>query len=198
MKLLETSLPAMWSKGLAEEKAYDIAPEFITRMTETLFRGVAGVLAANREPNRPVAFIIDRLDGKVVACAVLQLFENEDKKNPGNWNLFFSFDEADIPKDAKRIYLKDPLCQSFFVAPAANKCNMEFKSEAALVILMTYVLEQIYKWLDENAKADEEVSIEQEGVFQARVGVENGQKVFSIEPAGEIKMLIKNDTSIEK
>lgn len=198
MKILETSLPAMWSKGLAEEKGYDLAPEFITRITTTLFHGVAGVLAANRKTDKPVAFIIDRLDGKMVACAVLQLFENEDKKNPGNWNMFWSFDEADIPKDAVKLYLKDPLTQPFFIVPAANKCNIEFKTEAALVILMTYVLEQIYKWLDENAKADEEVSIEQEGVFQARVGVENGQKVFSIEPAGEIKMLIKNDTSIEK
>lgn len=198
MKLLETSLPAMWSKGLAEEKAFDLAPEFMSYMTKTLFIGVSGVLSANRNTKEPVAFVIDRLDGKIVAAAVLQLFENEDKKNPGNWNLFWTFDEADIPENAKRFSLKDPLTHSFFISPAANVCNIEFKTEAALVILMTYTVEQIYKWLDENAKADEEVTVEQDGVFQARVGVENGQKVFSIEPAGEIKMLIKNDTSIEK
>jgi hypothetical protein len=56
----------------------------------------------------------------------------------------------------------------------------------------------MYKWLDENAKMDEEVTIEQDGVFQARVGIEAGQKVFSLEPAGEIKMLIKDDASVEK
>ena len=48
------------------------------------------------------------------------------------------------------------------------------------------------------ASETEEVSIEQDGVFQARVAIEGGEKVFAIEPAGEIKMLIKDDTSIEK
>ena len=64
--------------------------------------------------------------------------------------------------------------------------------------MLTYLLQQIYKWLDENAKEGEEVIVEQDGIFQARVAVENGEKVFAIEPAGEVKMLIKDDAAIEK
>ena len=51
---------------------------------------------------------------------------------------------------------------------------------------------------NENASEKEEVGVELDGVFQARVAVEDGKKVFAIEPAGEIKVLIKDDASIEK
>ena len=63
---------------------------------------------------------------------------------------------------------------------------------------MSYALVQLHKWLDENAKEDMVESIELDGVFTARVGVEDGVKVFSIEPHGEIKNLIKDDAAIEK
>ena len=47
------------------------------------------------------------------------------------------------------------------------------------------------KWLDNNAVDGEEVGVEMDGVFQASVAVENGEKVFSIVPDGEIKKIIK-------
>ena len=61
-----------------------------------------------------------------------------------------------------------------------------------------YVLKTIRKWLDENAVDKEERGVELDGVFEARVAVEEGgEKVMSIEPAGEIKKLIKDDSAIE-
>ena len=56
---------------------------------------------------------------------------------------------------------------------------------------------QLRKWLDENTKSSEEALIELDGVFQARGAIEGGEKVFAIEPAGEIKILIKDDAAIE-
>jgi hypothetical protein len=197
MKLSETSMPQNYSKGLLEDKNYDIAPDHTGKFGYILFHGVASLLAANKDKNKPVAFILDRVDGKVTAVAVVQYFDN-DKNNPGNWNLVWSFDENDVPADAKKIFLKDPNSHPFFVSVAANRYNMEFKTAPALIDLLTYFMEILYKWLDENAKADEEVTIEQDGVFQARVGVENGEKVFAVEPAGEVKMIIKDDAAIEK
>ena len=198
MKLQETSMPQNYSRGLLEDKQYDIAPDHTGKFGYILFNSVASILAANKDKNKPVAFVIDRADGKVTGVAIAQFFENNDKNNPGNWNLVWSFDENDIPADAKKIFLKDPNTHPFFVTTAANRYNMEFKASAAIVNLFSYFMEILYKWLDENAKADEEVLIEQDGVFQARVSVENGEKVFSVEPAGEIKMIIKDDSAIEK
>jgi hypothetical protein len=198
MKLSETSMPQNYSRGLLEDKLYDIAPDHTGKFGYILFHGVASILAANKDKDRPVAFIVNRIDEKFVAAAIVQYFDNDDKNNPGNWNLVWTFDENDIPEHAKRIFLKDPNSHPFFITVAANRYNMEFKQEAAIINLLSYFMEILYKWLDENAKPDEEVLIEQDGVFQARVGIENGEKVFSVEPMGEVKMLIKDDAAIEK
>ena len=74
---------------------------------------------------------------------------------------------------------------------------MAFKDTAAVVEVTRFFLEQVKKWLEENASETEEVGVEQEGVFQATVSVENGEKAFSLVPEGEIKKLIKDDASIE-
>lgn len=198
MKLSESSMPQNYSRGLLEDKQYDIAPDHTGKFGYILFHGVASILAANKDKTKPVAFVVDRIDGKVVAVAIVQYFENNDKNNPGSWNLVWSFDEADIPANAKKIFLKDPNSHPYFVSVAATRYNIEFKNEPAIINLLTYFMEILYKWLDENAKADEEVLLEQDGVFQARVAIENGEKVFSVEPMGEVKMLIKDDAAIEK
>ena len=75
---------------------------------------------------------------------------------------------------------------------------MRFEDVAALIDCLACALIQLKKWLDENAKEGVETSIELDGFFQARVTVENGEKVFALEPAGEIKNLIKDDAAIEK
>ena len=63
---------------------------------------------------------------------------------------------------------------------------------------LVFMFEQLKKWLDENAAENEIVTIELDGVFQARVSVEGGEKVFAFEADGEIKNLIKDDAAIEK
>ena len=64
-------------------------------------------------------------------------------------------------------------------------------------IVPSYLLVQIKNWLDNNAVEGEEVGVYADGIFQASVVVENGEKIFSIVPDGEIKKLIKDDAAIE-
>lgn len=198
MKLFDTTLPQNFSKGLFEEKNYDLAPEHTDKITYTVFTATADLLNNVKSKERPASFVFDRIDGSVIAAAIVQYFPNEDESKPGNWSLVWTFDEADIPENALRISLKDTQTHSYYRAIAGDKWGMKFKDPACLTTLLTYALEQIYKWLDENAAEGKEVSVEQEAVFQARVAVENGEKVFALEPAGEIKMLIKDDAAIEK
>jgi hypothetical protein len=196
MKLFETSLPQNYSKGLYEEKNYDLAPEH--KILYTVFTGVSELLNAFKNKEKPISFVFDRLDGSVIAAAICQYFPNEDDSKPGNWSLVWTFDESDIPENADRYSIVDERSHPFFRGIAGEKWGLKFKDISCLVTLTSYALEQIYKWLDENADSNNEVSVELESVFQARVAVEDGQKVFALEPAGEIKMLIKDDASIEK
>lgn len=198
MKLLETNLPGNYSKGLFEEKCLDLAPEHMDKIMDTLFTGVANLLNHSKSMTQPVAFTFSNIDKSFIAGALVQFFPNEDKNNPGNWSLVWTFDEADIPESALKIDFSDPQTHSYFIAVAGEKYGMQFKSDAMLVDCIVFAISQTKKWLDENAKDGSEVVVEQDGIFQARVAVENGEKVFALEPAAEIKVLIKSDAMIEK
>lgn len=198
MKLYDTNLPAMYSKVLYEEKNADLAPEHTDKIIDVTFIATATFLNVVKKKNQPAALTFKSLDKTVVAAGIIQYFENSDKKKPGNWNLTFTFDENDIPKDAQVYDLSDPQIHPYFRSTAGEKYHFSYTNPETLINLPVTVFEQIKKWLDENAKENEEVSIEQDGVFQARVAVEGGEKVFAIEPAGEIKVLIKDDAAIEK
>lgn len=197
----ETTLPHNFSKGLYEEKLYDLADSHTDKIFDVLFTGTSELLNANRsiciEQDRPVAVTFEKLDGSIIAAAILRFMKNEDESKPGNWNLVWTFNESDIPENTLRISIKDEQAHTFYKAIGGERYGIAFRS-GSVVTLMTYPLEQLHKWLDENASETEEVGIEQPAVFQARVAVENGEKVFAIEPMGEIKQLIKDDTSIEK
>lgn len=201
MKILESSLADAISKGLIEDKKYDVPPEFIPRLYTIAFFGTSHLLAKRRKENnngKSIAFVIDDMYGKTVACAILQLIDGADSSLPDSWNLVWSFDANDIPENADVAHLTNDNCHPIFEVVAHKMCNAEFKTGSHLVNLLTYAFEMLRKWLDENAKETEVVSIEHDGVFEARVAVENGEKVFAIEPAGEVKIIIKDDTAIEK
>lgn len=198
MKLFETTLPQNYSKGLFEEKCFDLAPEHTDKICYTAFTAVSNILNGAKSKDHPTSFEFNTIDGKLVAVAIVQYFPNEDASKPGNWSLVWSFDEADIPQGTNRINLKDPNSHTYFRAVAGDKYGIRFRDPSSLTTLTTYIFEHIRKWLDENAEENKEVSVELDSVFQARVAVENGEKVFALEPAGEIKMLIKDDAAIEK
>jgi hypothetical protein len=40
--------------------------------------------------------------------------------------------------------------------------------------------------------------VELYGIFEARVAVENGVKIFALTPGAEVKVAIKDDSMIEK
>lgn len=198
MKINESTIPQNYSTALFEEQNFDLAPEHTDKFTLILFTAVSNLLNGAKSKDRPVSFEMETLDGKLVAAAICQYFENEDPEKPGNWSLVWTFDAADIPENSNRISIRNDLSHAYFRSIAGDKYGIRFKTPESLICTMTYIPMQIYKWLDENAKENEEVSVEQDAVFQARVAIENGQKVFALEPAGEIKMLIKDDAAIEK
>lgn len=181
------------------EMGYNLGPEHTGRMFTTAFVGVAEALSKIRSMDAPVAFKFNKLNGTSAAVAILQYFKNDNPSLPGNWSLTWSFDETDIPEGSKVISTSDPATYSYFRSAALSQNKMMFQNDSVMVDLLVAAFEQLYKWLDENATPGEEVGIIQDNTFQARVIVdENGEKVFSLEPIGEIKMLIKDDAAIER
>lgn len=198
MKLFDSALPQNYSKVLFEEKCSDLAPEHTDKMLNIMFTAVSNLLNQSKSMTQPTAFTFKAVDGSIIAASIIQFFENEDSSKPGNWSLVWTFDGADIPETALVIDFNDPQTHSYFRAAAGEKYGIKFEDTASLIDCMVVLIQQLKKWLDDNAKEGSEVMVELDGIFQARVAVENGEKVFAIEPAGEIKNLIKDDVAIEK
>lgn len=200
MNLYDTQLPANFSKGLFEEKCMDLAPEHMDKILDCLVTGIANLLNNAKSVKTPTAYVVRKVEGGefVIGC-VVRYFENkDDDSTPGNWNMTWTFDEADIPEGTSIISIDNAQTHSYFRAVAGEKWGMTFHDEGSLVTTLIYSIEQLKKWLDENAKEDQVVSIEVDGLFEARVAVENGEKVFSLDADGEIKQIIKNDDMIQK
>ena len=195
MKFNETSLAHGLSHRLYYEQGYDVAEIHIDKLYYILFRGIAGTLKDNKSKEHPTSFVINELDGKMVAAMTVEYFENGD--NPGNWTLTWTFDEEDLPANTKKIELQNDLTHSYFRVASGEKYGIIFEDRTCLVVTMTYCAEHLYKWLDENAKEGSTIDVELDNVFSASVVVEDGKKVMSVEPAGEIKTFIKEDAAIE-
>lgn len=199
MKLTDTQLPSIYSNALYEEKYLNLAPEHLDKMYDILFTGTANLLSNAKSTTRPASFVFNADNGTFIAGAVIKYFPNaDDAGSPGNWSFIWTFDEADIPTDGLKMSIADTQTHSYFISAAGEKYGIQYKNESAIVTLLTMAMSQLKKWLDQNAKENEEVSIECDGIFVARVAVEGGEKVFAIEPDGEIKNLIKDDAAIEK
>lgn len=198
MKLFDSTLPQNYSKALFEEKCFDLAPEHTDKMFDVLFTGTANLLKSIKSLEKPVVFMINELNGNMVAAAICQYFKNDDANQPGNFSLVWTFDHADIPEGALVTSMDDTKTHSFFIAVAGSKYGIKFKDASCIVNTLGYTMVQLKKWLDENAKEGQIISVELDGVFQGRVEVQNGVKVFAVEPDGEIKNLIKDDAAIEE
>lgn len=196
MKLYETNLPQNYSKGLFEEKNFDLAAEHTDKIAQIVFSAVSDILKVTKNKEYPVAFEFTTLDGRFVAAAIAQCNVNEGGED--DWMVSWTFYEKDIPEGTKRYSFKDPETFTHFRSVAGNAWGIEFKNNECIVTLSTYLLEQIKKWLDENAKEDVVVEVEQPAVFLAQVKVVNGEKEFALIPEGETKSLTKNNAAEEK
>lgn len=196
--LSQTQIPQNFSVGLYNDKGYDVPADLTDAVGDIVFTGVASLLGATKNREFPVAFVFEQNNGDFVAAAIIQFMKNEDDKSkPGSWDYSWTWYKDDVPENARIQKINDPQYTPYFRGVSQGKYGMAFRDTAAVVEVTRFFLEQVKKWLEENASETEEVGVEQEGVFQATVAVENGEKVFSLVPEGEVKKLIKDDASIE-
>lgn len=197
--IFDTSMPKSWSEEMMYEFEWDLRPEFLPKILECIFIATSEVLSSAKIIDKPVALVYRKANKEVVAAAIVQFFPNdEDPTKPGNWSLVWTFDEKDIPENAQIIEGTDPNVYVYFRAVAGSRFSFEYDALDVINVLNIASIGAVKKWLDENAKENDIICVEIENVFQARVAVEGGVKIFAIEPAGEVKMLIKDDAAIEK
>lgn len=198
MKIMETTIPENYRLSLQKDAGYEINADWTDDFCVVLFNAVSKAVAKAASPEHAVVFRFNDIQGNLIAAAILD-FQEGEKGEAGSYSYVWTFDEAALPTAEGTIQLAitDPLVQPDFVTVAANKLRMSFEGDAARVSLMTRLIQAISKWLDDNAKEGEEITLEQDGLFVARAIVEDGVVVKSLEVVGEPKATIKNDISIE-
>lgn len=201
---MSTTIPQVYSNGLYREIGFDFPAEHTDKVLTTVVYGITNALANIKNKETPVAFVIKDANDEFLITAFVEYFANEDDPTkPGNWNYSWSFDESDIPENAKICSLYDGQYSAFFMNVSASKFNMGFQKLEYFGDMSRYLFKVIKKWLQDNAgKADENGTaidgVELPGVIQFRDAVENDDIVMSAEPDGEVKQLIKDDAAIEK
>lgn len=194
--IMETKIPHLYSLGLYNELEYDLAEEHTDKVLHVIIDAVSNCLGDIKSKEHPVAFIFEENNLDFIAGAVVEYHPNEDESQPGNWSYIWTFNKEDIPENARKVKI-DAEMSSYFRGVGSKKYGMGFEDEASLVNTTRYLLRTISHWLDENAEEGKENGIQMEGVVVMRCGIENGVIVKSIEPVGEVKVLIKGDAEIE-
>jgi hypothetical protein len=198
MELMKTSLPEMYTKGLYDEFNTMLSNNHVPYLVDIFFNGITTVLGYAKKKDKPVSYLMERIDGTFILGACIQFVESKDKKTPGSWNIFWTFDLNDIPEDAIKFKITDSQTHTYFRSYAIDKYGIKMGTDDNFITIMRYLSICIRKWLDENAKEDNEVSVEMDGVFKARVAIENKEKVFALECMGETTAKAKEDSAIEK
>ena len=197
--LYETTLSHNWSRRLYEEANKSVDALHMDKIFYVIFVGTANLFKKMEvSVDKPAAILIQKADNSTVAAAICQ-FVPGDNGEAGNYVLSWTFDPEDVPENANKVTLQSTfVTESINNAAMSSKYSFSFKNIESLVSVVCITFSELYKWLDENAKEGEEVGIEVADVMTASVVVENGIKVFSIEPAGAVKALVKKDDKIEK
>lgn len=198
INLMESQIPQNYQTGIYNEKGYELAPEHVDKIADVLFSGVTDCLADVKSKEIPVAFVFEQNNQDFIAAAVVQFIPNEDDATKaGSWSYIWTWYKDDVPTNARLIRATDIEMSVYFRGTGMRKYSMQWEDINAINECCRYLLCKIKSWLDENAVEGEEVGVEMKGVFQASVAIENGEKVYSLVPDGEMKKMIKDDSMIE-
>ena len=195
-KLMETTIPEIYQRTLDDEANQIVDASQTSKIVDVLFTAVSNCLSAMKLKEKPIAFVFEELNGVFVAGAVVKFHDGGDDAGD-NWSYVWTFNNDDIPEDAKVIKMTDIPAHQYFNAVSGEKYHYVIK-DFCIVDMYTKFLKVLSHWLEENVSKDDTVSVIMDGVFEARVDVDGEEVVKSLEPSGEIKTLIKNDAAIEK
>lgn len=195
----ETSIPSIYAAVLYQSHTMNIAAEHTSKILDVLVSGVSSILHDIKSKEHPVAIMINKAPKETFICAaIVEYYPNEDASKPGEWGYSWTFDESDIPENTSKVNLNDPSFSGSFRTIGSNKYKMGFDNPSDMNELFWVLMDTISQYLQENAKDGEVTEVTLENVVTFRSDVEDGAVVKSIDLDGEIKQMIKDDSSIEK
>ena len=175
------------------------------RLVKTVITAFAVYLSHRKvsKADEATALVLQDINGNFkFACIVEYHINDTNPDEPGNWSYVMTFNQSDLEDLEKRKTVKKYLVGDDTFRRIIDKCGydvggLQFERDTFYHDSCIIVIETLLQVLDHEAKEGEVVDIEMPGYFTMSVAVENGNKVFSITPDGQIKALIKSDVALD-
>jgi len=196
MNFNETSISAKFSQDITN-LGVDIQPQYTHYLFDSLFMAVSDFLGIVKSKDVKTALVIADLKGNFRFAALVGYHPNENEDIPGNWSFEFTFNENDIDKNVKVYNSTDTQFLRVLATCAKDLHNFRYASPELVPDVLVLIIDTLKSWLDLNAVEGEEKTIELPGFFTASVAIENGEKIFSVTPDGNLKRLVKGDAELE-
>ena len=192
----ESKIPEDLSMQLAQRNC-KLDPHVVDKVLTVIVAGTSSALGElmKKDPTVPKAVVFKSIVGNFIIGAKLEYEPNEDENDlsNGRWNYSWSFYEDDF-KDAKCFTLNDLMV--YYRDKGMSLYNMKILSDS-FDFTVTTMWEVIKQWLAENASSDPILILKD--VFTANATVnEDGEIEFGFVPDGAMKILVKNDASIQE
>lgn len=170
-------------------------------IAKTVFNGCTDYLSLVKNKSVPVVLLIQDLKGNKIAfgCALFDKSEGGESDEDGSWEYYWSYECDKIPENATVYTIDQTEVLETIAKRGHNLCSMTVGVLSYLAVLACSLFNVVKDTLDQQDITDnDEFVMEVPGFFQASVVLENGEKIFNIIPAGEMKAIIKNDATTEK
>lgn len=196
MNFNETTIAAKVAQDM-NNLNLDLPVQYSHYMYDSLLMAVSDFLGLLKSKDVKTALTISDLKGNFKFGAIVSYHPNENEDVPGNWSYEMTFDADDIPKDTKVYASTDTQFLRILATAARDLHSFRYGAPEMIPDILITVIDALKDWLDINAVEGEEKSIELPGYFVAAVAIENGEKIFSIVPDGNLKRLVKGDAELE-
>lgn len=192
---IENALPAEYNRVLSL-RGLILESEIINDMMKVPVHAISKYLGLkkNRDDNGTALVVRDE-KGNFILAAVVKYHKPEIEDQAGNWSYEFTFDEEDV-KEAHQYILNDAAFMEVLQKVAIEHSVVITEMDFAYDLIVSFFI-SLKNVLEQNVTPTEEFEVESEGYFVATAAVEGDEKVFSLVPSGEMKRLIKDDSSLE-
>lgn len=175
------------------------------RLIKTVITSFAVYLSHRKvsKADEATALVLQDINGNFKFASIVEYHINESNPDePGNWSFVMTFNKDDLEDLEKRKTVKKYLVGDDTFRRVIDKCGydvggLQFERDTFYHDSCIMVIDTLTQVLDHEAKEGEVVDIEMPGYFTMSVAVENGTKIFSITPDGQLKALIKSDVALD-
>lgn len=187
---------------LREKHAMIVPRPLVVGLYRTFKRSYALMCkSAANKTTKKISFLFKDANGEFITATILTFVPpvDEDADDAGNWNLSMTYDIKDT--EGSDVIL-DTFSDTFITITSAElfaSMSAHCGNPTDLIKTCAEFERKILQFLDANSNdSDDEVELVMDGVFTASVGIENGEKKYSIVPGYAVKQIIKNDDDAEK